>query len=65
VREPLTADQSDRLSDACETTTERPVVSTLLDTGLPVGELCALTSKSVLWQQRQLQFKGKGGPSGK
>src|SRR5512135_3233242 len=65
VREPLTADESDRLSNACETTTERLVVWTLLDTGLRVGELCALTSKDVLWQQRQLRFKGKGGPYGK
>ena len=65
VREPLTVDESDRLSNACETTTERLVVWTLLDTGLRVGELCDLTSKSVLSQQRQLRFKGKGGPYGK
>jgi integrase/recombinase XerD len=30
VREPLTADESARLSNACETTTERLVVWTLL-----------------------------------
>jgi len=30
---PLTADESDRLSNACETTTERLVVWTLLDKG--------------------------------
>ena len=65
VREPLTADESDRLSNACETPTERLVVWTLLDTGLRVGELCGLTSKDILWQQRQLRFKGKGGPHGK
>ena len=65
VREPLTADESDRLSKACETPTERLVVWTLLDTGLRVGELCDLTPKNVLWQQRQLRFKGKGGPNGK
>ena len=65
VREPLTADESDRLSKACETPTERLVVWTLLDTGLRVGELCDLTRKNVLWQQRQLRFKGKGGPNGK
>ncbi|MGB2608044.1 MAG: tyrosine-type recombinase/integrase, partial [Isosphaeraceae bacterium] len=65
VREPLTADESDRLSKACETPTERLVVWTLLDTGLRVGELCDLTRKNVLWQQRQLRFKGKGGPHGK
>jgi len=65
VREPLTADESDRLSKACETPTERLVVWTLLDTGLRVGELCDLTRKNVLWQQRQLRFRGKGGPHGK
>ena len=50
VREPLTADESDRLSNACETPTERLVVRTSLDTGLRVSELCDLTSKNVLWQ---------------
>jgi integrase len=65
VREPLTADESDRLSSACETTTERLVVWTLLDTGLRVGELCGLTTKDILWQQRQLRIKGKGGAHGK
>ena len=63
VREPLTAEESDHLSNACETPTERLVVWTLLDTGLRVGELCGLTSKNVLWQQHQLRVKGKGGPS--
>ena len=52
VREPLTADESDRLSHACETPTERLVVWTLLDTGLRVSELCGLTAKNILWQQR-------------
>src|SRR4051812_10773236 len=65
VREPLTADESDRLSNACETTTERLVVWTLLDTELRVSELCALTSRNLLWQQRQLRIKGKSGPHGK
>ena len=37
----------------------------MLDTGLHVSELCAFTSKNVLWQQRQLRIKGKGGPHGK
>jgi integrase/recombinase XerD len=65
TREPLTAEEADRLANACESPTERLVVWTLLDTGLRVAELCALTSKDVLWQQRQLRFKGKGGPYGK
>jgi len=47
VREPLTAEESDRLSNACKTPTERLVVWTLLDTGRRVSELCALTSKNV------------------
>jgi integrase/recombinase XerD len=50
VREPLTAEESDRLSRACETPTERLVVQAALDSGLRVSELCDLTSKDVLWQ---------------
>ena len=50
VIEPLTADESDRLSNACETPTERLVVWTLLDTGLRVGELCG--PEDILWQKR-------------
>ena len=65
VREPLTAEEADRLANACDSPTEKLVVWTLLDTGLRIGELCELTSKSVLSQQRQLRFKGKGGPYGK
>src|SRR3954451_12892964 len=65
VREPLAAEEADRLANACETPTEQLIVWTLLDTGLRVGELCALTSKEILWRQRQLRVKGKGGPYGK
>ena len=65
VREPLTAAESDRLSGACETTTERLVVWTLQGTGLRVGELCGLTPRNVLWHQRQLRIKGKAGSRGK
>src|SRR5258708_12990459 len=65
VREPLTAEEADRLANACETPTEQLIVWTLLDTGLRVSELCALTSKEILWQQRQLRVTGKGGPYGK
>ena len=39
VREPLTAEEADRLANACDTPTEKLVVWTLLDTGLRVGEL--------------------------
>ena len=65
VREPLTVAEADRLANACETPTERLIIWTLLDTGLRISELCNLTARDVLWQQRQLRFKGKGGPYGK
>ncbi len=65
VREPLTVEEADRPANACESPIERLVVRTLLDTGLRVGELCDLASRSVLWQRRQLRIKGKGGPYGK
>ena len=48
VREPLTAEEADLLTNACATPTERLVVCTLLDTGLRVSELCDLTSKNIL-----------------
>jgi integrase/recombinase XerD len=50
VREPLTAEEADRLANACVTPTEQLIVWTLLDTGLRVSELCALTTKDLLWQ---------------
>ena len=65
TREPLTAEEADRLANACETPTEQLIVWTLLDTGLRISELCDLTSKNILWQQRQLRVKGKGVPFGK
>src|SRR3954469_64753 len=65
VREPLTAVEADQLANACEMPTEQLIVWALLDTGLRVGELCALTSMDILWQQRQLRVRGKGGPYGK
>ncbi len=65
VREPLTAEESDRLSIACETPTERLLVWALLDTGLRVSELCDLTPKNVLWQQRvaaKSMMRSRGSP---
>ncbi len=64
AREPLTDEQADRLSNACQTTKEKLIIWTLLDTGLRVSELCSLTPKHILWQQRKLRIKGKGGPFG-
>jgi len=65
VREPLRAEEADSLSNACQTTEERLLVWTLLDTGLRVSELCSLTGESIQWQQRAIRIKGKGGPYGK
>jgi integrase/recombinase XerD len=65
VREPLRAEEADRLANACQTTEEKLLVWTLLDTGLRVSELCGLTGESIQWQQRAIRVKGKGGPYGR
>jgi len=65
VREPLRAEEADRLANACESTEERLLVWTLLDTGLRVSELCGLKAENIQWQQRSIRVKGKGGPYGK
>lgn len=65
VREPLRAEEADRLANACESVRERLLVWTLLDTGMRISELCGLTSESIQWQQRAIRVKGKGGPYGK
>lgn len=65
VREPLRAEEADKLSQACETTQEKLIIWTLLDTGLRVSELCGLTPQHILWQQKSLRISGKGGPYGK
>ena len=64
VREPLRAEEADRLANACRSPEEKLIVWTLLDTGLRVSELCALTPDNVQWQQRALRVAGKGGPHG-
>lgn len=65
VREPLRAQEGDALAHACETTEEKLIIWTLIDTGLRVSELCSLTSQHILWQQKALWIQGKGGPYGK
>src|SRR6476469_8614920 len=52
VREPLRAEEADRLANACQTVEEKLIVWTLLDTGLRVSELCSLTLDNIHWQQR-------------
>jgi integrase/recombinase XerD len=64
-REPLMAEDADRLTNACRTPEERLSVWTLVDSGLRVSELCGLTRENVLWQQGAFRIKGKGGPFGK
>lgn len=64
-REPLTADEANRLANACETHEEKLVIWTLLDTGLRVAELVGLTQDNLDWQQHRLMIYGKGGPYGK
>lgn len=41
--------EADRLANALAAPTEQLIVWTLLDTGLCVGEMCALTPRGVLW----------------
>ena len=64
VREPLRAEEADRLANACRSPEEKLVVWTLLDSGLRVSELCSLTRDNVQWQQRSLRVTGKAGPHG-
>jgi integrase/recombinase XerD len=65
VREPLRAEEADRLCQVCESMQEKLIVWTLLDTGLRVSELCGLNPEHILWQQKTLRITGKGGPHGK
>jgi integrase/recombinase XerD len=67
VREPLTAEETNRLVNACETYEEKLAIWTLLDTGLRVAELATLTRKQIDWQARppRMVIFGKGGPYGK
>jgi integrase/recombinase XerD len=63
-REPLTPDESNRLSNACQNHREKLVVWTLLDTGLRVSELAKLTKDNIDWQSHRLTIYGKGSPYG-
>ena len=64
-REPLTADQVNKLINACETPTEKIIVFTLLDTGMRVSELANLTKENIQWQEKRIVIYGEGGPYGK
>ena len=64
-REPLSDDEVDRLTNACDTFREKFVVWTLLDTGLRLSEFADLKKDNIQWQERRLVIYGKGGPYGK
>lgn len=63
-KEPLRAEDADRLANACTTPDERLVLWVLLDTGLRVSELCSLTGESIQWQQCAIRVNGNRVPSG-
>jgi integrase len=60
-REPLTADEANRLASVCSTYEEKLIAWTLLDTGLRVAELAKLTKDNLDWQGHRLMVYGKGG----
>jgi integrase len=57
-------EEADRLANSCRSAEAKLIAWTLLDTGLRVSELCALTLDHVQWQQRALRVTGKAGPHG-
>lgn len=63
-REPLTADEANRLASACTSFEEKLVVWTFLDTGLRVAELAGLKKENLDWQGHRIMIYGKGGPYG-
>jgi len=63
-REPLTADEANRLASACTSFEEKLVVWILLDTGLRVAELAGLKKENLDWQSHRVMIYGKGGPFG-
>lgn len=63
-REPLTAEESNRLANACIDGRERLITYGLLDMGLRVQELAKLTRHNVEWQLGRVIIHGKGGSNG-
>jgi len=64
-REPLSDDEVNRLTNACDSFREKFVIWTLLDTGLRLSEFADLKIDNIQWQERRLVIYGKGGPYGK
>jgi integrase/recombinase XerD len=55
-REPLTADEANRLASVCNTYEGKLIVWTLLDTGLRVAELANLTKDNLDWQSHRIMI---------
>jgi integrase/recombinase XerD len=60
-REPLTAEEANRLAAVCNTYEEKLIVWTLLDTGLRVAALANLTKENLDWQSHRLMIYGREG----
>ena len=61
VREPLNAQECDRVVNACKSFQEKLVVWLLLDTGLRVNEFSTLRRDQIHWQENCVVVWGKGG----
>ena len=61
ARDPLNAEETERLVNACSPFQEKLIVGVLLDTGLRVREFCGLRRDHVQWQENCLVVWGKGG----
>lgn len=57
--------EADKLYQTCNCLEEKLIIWVLLDTGLRVSELCSLNPQQILWQQKSVRIKGKGGFYGK
>jgi len=64
-REPLSAEDTNKLINACKTPTEKLIIYILFDTGMRVSELAGLKKDNILWQEKRIRIYGKGGPYGK
>jgi len=64
-REPLTAEEKQRLENACVSYREKLTVFTMLDSGLRVSEFCSIDRNAIDWQNSSVRVHGKGGPFGK
>lgn len=55
----LTQEDQNRLANACETSQERLVIWTLLDTGLRIGEFCSIKPQMIDWARHKIKVLGK------